>query len=81
MYRDLIYSKGRGATPSRYRVSREDLGKLPFPQIDSKKQDFLAEEIQQRLQKMRRFREEAAREWEKAQARFEAKLLGEESAG
>lgn len=79
IYRDLIYSKGRGATPSRYRVSREDFGKLPFPQIDSKEQDSLAEVINERLDQVRRLREEAAREWEAAKAHFEARLLAEES--
>jgi type I restriction enzyme M protein len=77
LYRDLIYSKGRGATPSRYRVSREDLGKLPFPQMSKRDQDFLAKEIDQRLDNTRRLREEAAREWEAAKARFEAKLLND----
>ena len=78
IYRDLIYSKGRGGTPSRYRVNREDLEKLPFPKIESKKQDCLAKEINKRLNQIRRLREEAAREWDAAKAKFEAKLLGVE---
>ncbi|MCM1543227.1 MAG: hypothetical protein NC121_18495 [Blautia sp.] len=32
-YRDLMYSHARGSTPSRYRLNRDDLLKLPFPDI------------------------------------------------
>lgn len=35
LYRNLMYSKGRGATPSRYRLIKSDLEKLPFPNIDN----------------------------------------------
>lgn len=80
LYRDLIYSKARGATPSRYRVNREDLAKLPFPIVSGDLQDQLADEILRRLNYTRRLREEAAREWEVAKARFEARLLGSEVA-
>ncbi len=34
LYKELVYSKGRGSTPSRYRVSRNDFLKLPFPKIN-----------------------------------------------
>jgi type I restriction enzyme S subunit len=80
LYRDLIYSKARGATPSRYRVNREDLVKLPFPTVSGDLQDQLADEILRRLNYTRRLRAEAAREWEAAKARFEARLLGSEAA-
>ncbi len=80
LYRDLIYSKARGATPSRYRVNRDDLIKLPFPSINGDLQDQLADEILRRLDYIRRLREEAAREWEVAKAKFEARLLGSEAA-
>lgn len=80
LYRDLIYSKARGATPSRYRVNRDDFGKLPFPKIENKDQDVLAEEITRRLDEARGLRAEAGREWEAAKARFEARLLGGEGA-
>lgn len=75
VYRDLIYSKGRGATPSRYRVNRDDLAALPFPIIDPKKQAVLATEVEHRIGNARRLRQEAAQEWQAAKQRFEEQLL------
>ena len=77
LYRDLIYSKARGATPSRYRVNREDLESLPFPQIEKEYRDSLATEITWRLNEVQHLREQATGDWDAAKAQFEAKLLGE----
>lgn len=35
-YRNLMYSRSRGSTPSRYRLTRDDMLALPFPKMDSK---------------------------------------------
>jgi len=80
IYRDLIYSKARGATPSRYRVNRDDFTKLPFPLVSDVVQRKLAVEIADRLRNVRRLREEATREWEAAKAHFESRVLGKEAA-
>jgi len=45
-YRDLIYSKGRGGTPSRYRLIRQDFLKLPFPKLNVKQSETLSGLIQ-----------------------------------
>ncbi|MBM4401012.1 MAG: hypothetical protein FJ045_03575, partial [Crenarchaeota archaeon] len=76
LYRDLMYSKGRGGTPSRYRLSREDLAALPFPNISQKLQGELAAEISNRLAEIKRLRDEADKEWSTAKQSFEQKLLG-----
>ena len=74
-YRNLIYSKCRGGTPSRYRIIGVDLGALPFPSIDKKKQDELVNVIKGKLEDIRDLREEAERDWRTAKADFEAQIL------
>ncbi len=75
LYRDLIYSKARGATPSRYRVNSEDFAKLPLPIIDEELQLELRSEILRRVQTAQALREAAVQDWEAAKARFEEQLL------
>lgn len=41
----LMYSKGRGATPSRFRLIREDFKNLPFPNLHPKKIDSIGREF------------------------------------
>jgi hypothetical protein len=77
LFRDLMYSKGRGGTPSRYRLNREDLIALPFPEISGRTRDVLIPEIKRRLETAHRLRAEAAADWAAAKAEFERKLLGE----
>jgi len=55
-----MFSKGRGATPSRFRLSREDFGKLPFPHLTDDKIRFLGRE----LQKVYRIKKEKKKEAE-----------------
>ncbi len=62
-YRDLVYSKGRGATPSRYRVSRGDFLMLPFPKLDGIA-GLLAKDLKSRLEKVERLVAEARALWE-----------------
>ena len=74
-YRDLMYSHSRGSTPSRYRLNREDALKLPFPDIKSSQRDIADEAFKVR-EEVVQLRNEAAKEWEDAKARFEKELLG-----
>lgn len=75
LFRDLIYSRGRGGTPSRYRVNREDLLKLPFPEIKSGLQSRLNREISRRIDRIHILRREADEEWAEAKKKFEQELL------
>lgn len=62
-YRDLAYSKTRGATPSRYRLNREDLLKLPVPNMSEEAQERLASEIEKRRDKVQTILKEADELW------------------
>lgn len=62
-YRDLAYSKTRGATPSRYRLNRHDLLNLPVPNMSPEAQEQLASEIKKRRDKVRTILEEASELW------------------
>ena len=75
-YRDLMYSHARGSTPSRYRLNREDMLKLPFPNVKNQQQEiaYEANEIREQVKVMR---EQANEEWQKAKQHFEESLLGE----
>ena len=75
-YRDLMYSHARGSTPSRYRLNREDMLKLPFPDIRSR-QDQIATEADDIRQQVKNMRIQAEQEWQEAKQRFEKELLGE----
>jgi hypothetical protein len=79
LFRELIYSKGRGGTPSRYRVNRDDFADLPFPLIGPSKQKKLLAEILKRIEEVRLLRQTAISDWTAAKIRFEQKLLGEEA--
>lgn len=74
-YRDLMYSHARGSTPSRYRLSREDMLKLPFPDIRSR-QDQIVTEANEVREQVKSMRSEAECEWTRAKAQFEKELLG-----
>ena len=75
-YRDLMYSYARGSTPSRYRLNREDMLKLPFPDI-REKQKQLAAEANNVRKHVKAIRIQAEYEWQLARENFEKKLLGE----
>jgi len=75
LYRDLMYSKSRGATPSRYRLNAEDFANLPFPVISSELQKKIAEEAQRRRNEARHLRHEAETGWQQAKNCFEEHLL------
>lgn len=75
-YRDMMYSHARGSTPSRYRLNREDMLKLPFPDI-REHQEQIAKNANDIRIKVKAMRNEAEQEWIKAKAQFEKGLLGE----
>lgn len=75
-YRDLMYSHARGSTPSRYRLNREDMLKLPFPDI-REHQDKIANDTNNVREQVKAMRIQAEQEWQEARKRFEKELLGE----
>ncbi len=75
-YRDLMYSHARGSTPSRYRLNREDMLKLPFPDI-RKHQDKIADDANNVREQVKAMRIQAEQEWQAAKKQFEKELLGE----
>ena len=75
-YRDLMYSHARGSTPSRYRLNREDMLKLPFPDI-REHQDKIADDANNVREQVKAMRIHAEQEWQAAKAQFEKELLGE----
>ena len=75
-YRDLMYSHARGSTPSRYRLNREDMLKLPFPDIREHQEQLATEANDIRIQ-VKAMRAQAEQEWQEARKQFEKELLGE----
>lgn len=75
-YRDLMYSHARGSTPSRYRLNREDMLKLPFPDIREHQEQLATEANDIRIQ-VKAMRAQAEQEWQEARRQFEKELLGE----
>lgn len=75
-YRDLMYSQARGSTPSRYRLNREDMLKLPFPDI-REHQEQIGTEANHVREQVKSLRIQAEQEWQAAKAQFEEELLGE----
>lgn len=73
-FRDLMYSHARGSTPSRYRLNREDMLKLPFPDI-REYQEKLALEADELREKVKTMRVQAEQDWQAAKAQFEKELL------
>jgi len=49
-YTNLMLSKGRGGTPSRYRLSRPDFSLLPFPNITLETQQKIGIQVKQALE-------------------------------
>ncbi len=75
-YRELMYSHARGSTPSRYRLNREDMFKLPLPDI-CKHQDKIADDANNVREQVKAMRVQAEQEWQVSKERFEKELLGE----
>lgn len=77
-YRNLMYSHARGSTPSRYRLNREDMLKLPFPDI-REHQIKLADGANNVREQVKAMRIQAEQEWQNAKERFEKELLREQN--
>lgn len=77
IYREMMYMRARGATPSRFRLSGSDLMTIPFPEMDDATQSLIATEVRVRREQARRLRDEAEASWEWAKGWFEGELLGE----
>ena len=76
IYREMMYLRSRGATPSRFRLSGKDLLSIPFPELDNAMQTAIVEEVRRRREAARRLRAEAEAGWAGAKGRFERELLG-----
>ena len=75
LYREIMYARSRGATPSRYRLDGADLVTIPFPTMDEKTQTSIATEARRRREEARRLRTEAETGWQAAKRWFEEQLL------
>ena len=75
-YRDIMYSHARGSTPSRYRLNREDMLKLPFPEL-REHQEKIANDANNVREQVKAMRIQAEQEWQAAKEQFEKELLGE----
>lgn len=76
LYRDIMYKRSRGATPSRFRLDGRDLASIPFPNMKPAVQERIAAEARRRRESARRLRAEAEADWQAAKRWFEAQLLG-----
>jgi type I restriction enzyme, S subunit len=76
----FVFAQVRGKTTGssgRRRIDPDLFAHLMIPEPSKAIQDDIAKEVVRRRMEARRLREEVAREWEAAKARFEARLLGE----
>jgi type I restriction enzyme, S subunit len=76
LYRDIMYLRSRGGTPSRFRLDGDDLAAIPFPTLDKKTQAAITLEVQRCHEASRRLRAEAEADWQAAKRWFEEQLLG-----
>jgi len=76
LYRNLMYLRSRGGTPSRFRLDREDLAAVPFPALNEDAQTAITLEVQRCNEASRRLRVEAEAGWQAAKLWFEEQLLG-----
>lgn len=71
----IMYSKGRGATPSRFRLSREDLIKLPFPALTPTEIDSIGKEFLEQRNKAKSMKSKAQKLIEDLQKKIEKLVL------
>ena len=76
-YTELMLSKSRGSTPSRYRLSRADFEKLPFPIVPKAIQDEIAAEYLKNIEEAQRLIKEGKEAVKKAKKEVEEMILGE----
>jgi len=75
LFVNLMYSKGRGATPSRFRLSREDFKKLPFPSLTQAEINSIGEEFLEQRNKAKSLRSKAQKLIEDIQEKVEKMAL------
>jgi hypothetical protein len=77
-YRDIMYLRSRGGTPSRFRLDGDDLASIHFPSLDNATQTAITLEVHRCHEAWRRLRAEAEVEagWQAAKRWFEEQLLG-----
>lgn len=73
---EQMYAHARGSTPSRYRLNREDMLNLPFPDISTVQEQIRTEALY-RQKTAAKLRQDAEKEWQDAREQFEKELLGE----
>jgi restriction endonuclease S subunit len=76
LFRDIMYLRSRGGTPSRYRLDGDDLLSISFPAAADLPQQSIAAEIRRRRERARVLRVEAEAGWFEAKHWFEEQLLG-----
>lgn len=76
LFRDIMYLRSRGGTPSRYRLDGDDLLSISFPAAIDLSQRSIATEIRRRRERARALRAEAEQGWAEAKRWFEEQLLG-----
>ncbi len=76
LYRNIMYLRSRGGTPSRYRLDADDLLQIPFPALGQMEQSAITLEVEQCHEASRRMRAEAEIEWQAAKRWFVEQLLG-----
>ncbi len=76
LFRDIMYLRSRGGTPSRYRLDGDDLLSIAFPRVADLPQAAIAAEIRRRRERARSLRAEAETGWAQAKRWFEEQLLG-----
>jgi hypothetical protein len=75
LYRDIMYLRSRGGTPSRFRLDGADLASIPFPKLAAPVQSAITAEVSKGHETSRRLRAEAEAEWQAAKRHFEEQLL------
>ncbi len=75
--RQMFFRSSGGNYPA---ITQGELEKLIIPLPDKAIQESIAAEVRTRRERARALRDEAAHDWEAAKARFEARLLGGETA-
>jgi len=74
-YTNLMLSKGRGGTPSRYRLSRSDFMELPFPNVQPELQKKIGARLKSDIDKAMKLKHESKEILEKAKKNIENMIL------
>lgn len=75
-YLKYILSKGRGATPSRLRIGRDDFGNLLFPDVETDVLNKVGAKVFEKTLEANRLRKEAQKMLDIAKKKVERMILG-----